>query len=438
MSSTPLNIAVVGYGTAGQTAAILLSRDGHRVEVFEQAEEPGPVGAGFLLQPVGLHVLWQMGLLDQALAHGARIERLYGETANRRAVMDMRYAGLDARLFGLGMQRGALFSLLAQAWPDVESVHRASRIVGADAEGRRIRDANGRAFGPYDLVLAADGAASCLRAEVGPAKLDRPYPWGALWCLLPQGGWEHGSELRQRYIAARKMIGLLPVGTRPGDATPRLSLFWSLRTSEFDQWQQAGITPWLDEVGALWPEVRAQMDTIDDCSRMRRASYRDAVLSRWSRGHLVLVGDAAHAMSPQLGQGVNMALMDALTLRDALRAESRIETAIARYEQERRAHVRIYQFWSRWLTPLFQSNRNLVARIRDLAFLPLGRMPGARGQMLRVLSGLQRGAFGSMQLPAEFLERLGGAAVWPSSSMATPSGANDQQGIATEAENAPP
>jgi 2-polyprenyl-6-methoxyphenol hydroxylase-like FAD-dependent oxidoreductase len=111
-------------------------------------------------------------------------------------------------------------------------------------------------------------------------------------------------------------------------------------------------------------------------------------------------------MSPQLGQGVNMALMDALVLRDALRADSPVETALARYEQERRAHVRVYQFWSRWLTPLFQSDRDLVASARDLAFLPLGRMPVARGQMLRVLSGLQRGAFGRMQLPAAFLERL--------------------------------
>jgi len=406
MVKTNLDIAVVGYGTAGQAAAILLSRDGHRVEVFEQAEKPGPVGAGFLLQPVGLHVLWEMGLLDQALAHGARIERLYGETANRRAVMDMRYAGLDSRLFGLGMQRGALFSLLAEAWPGVDAVHRSHRIVGADAEGRRIHDASGREFGPYDLVIAADGAASRLRAIVGRAKLDRPYPWGALWCLLPQGDWDHGSELRQRYIAARKMIGMLPVGTRPGDPTPRLSFFWSLRTSEFDQWQQTGVAPWLDEVGALWPEARAQMDSIDDCSRMRRASYRDAVLGRWSRGRLVLVGDAAHAMSPQLGQGVNMALMDVLALRDALRAESPVESAIARYERERRAHVRVYQFWSRWLTPLFQSDRDTVARVRDLAFLPLGRLPGGRGQMLRVLSGLQRGWIGRLRLPPVFLDKL--------------------------------
>ena len=69
--------------------------------------------------------------------------------------------------------------------------------------------------------------------------------------------------------------------------------------------------------------------------------------------------------------------------------------------------MHIYQFWSRWLTPLFQSERNVAARVRDLTFLPLGRLPGGRGQMLRVLSGLQRGWFGRLQLPEAFLERLG-------------------------------
>lgn len=53
-----LRVAVVGYGSGGQATALLLSRDGHRVEVFERVAQPGPVGAGFLLQPVGLRVLW--------------------------------------------------------------------------------------------------------------------------------------------------------------------------------------------------------------------------------------------------------------------------------------------------------------------------------------------------------------------------------------------
>ncbi|MDU1662428.1 MAG: FAD-dependent monooxygenase, partial [Stenotrophomonas maltophilia] len=118
-----LRIAVIGYGTAGQAVSILLTRDGHEVEIFERVPTPGPVGAGFLLQPSGLQVLWQMGLLDAVRAHAAPVHRLYGDTPCERAVMDMRYDGLDARLHGLGMQRGALFSLLDQARAGAGNLH---------------------------------------------------------------------------------------------------------------------------------------------------------------------------------------------------------------------------------------------------------------------------------------------------------------------------
>lgn len=402
---TPRHIAIVGYGTAGQAAAVLLSRDGHRVEVFEQAPQPGPVGAGFLLQPTGLQVLWSMGLLDAALAHGAPVRRLYGETPSGRGVMDMRYSGLDARLRGLGMQRGALFTLLAQAWPGFDSMHRGTRIAAIDGGTHRIRDAEGRWHGRFDMIIVADGSASALRSQVAVSGLDRPYPWGALWCLVPRGDWPWRDELRQRYVAARRMIGLLPVGTRPGDDTPRLSFFWSMRTAEFDAWRTGGMAAWRDEVRAIWPEA---LDLLGEASEttLARASYRDAVPRRWHRGRVVLLGDAAHAMSPQLGQGVNMALMDALSLRDALRSHDDIEAALAVYERERRRHVRVYQFWSRWLTPLFQSDRDLVARLRDAAFLPMGRMPGGRGHMLRVLSGTQHGLFGRLGLQGGFIDAL--------------------------------
>ncbi|HVI58412.1 MAG TPA: NAD(P)/FAD-dependent oxidoreductase [Luteimonas sp.] len=404
----PLHIAIVGYGTAGQAAAVLLSRDGHRVEVFEQAARPGPVGAGFLLQPSGLQVLWRMGLLDAALAHGAPVRRLYGETPEARAVMDMRYAGLDGRLFGLGMQRGALFALLAQAWPGFGSMHVDSRIEAIDDDGRRVRDARGRSHGPFDLVIAADGAASRLRGHVAARGLDRPYPWGALWCLLPRARWPWRDELRQRYVAARRMIGMLPVGTRPGDDTPRLSFFWSLPTADFERWQSRGLDAWREEVRGIWPEAEACLDGVQASVQLARASYRDAAPDRWHRGRVLLLGDAAHAMSPQLGQGVNMALLDALSLRDVLRAEDDVAVALARHERERRRHVRIYHFWSRWLTPLFQSERDFAAKLRDIAFLPLGRLPGGRGHMLRVLSGTQVGAFGRLGLQSGFVDALAG------------------------------
>lgn len=402
-----LRIAIVGYGTAGQAAAVLFGRDGHQVDVFERVPQPGPVGAGFLLQPTGLQVLWEMGLFNAALSHGARIFRLYGENARGRAVMDMRYARLDPRLFGLGLQRGALFSMLDAAWEGERRLHSGVRIVDIDEAGRTIVDDAGNRHGPFDLVVVADGAASALRARIGEVRSDRIYPWGALWRLLPSADWAWPDELQQRYVAARKMIGLLPVGTAPGDPVPRMSFFWSLPIADFEGWRTRGLRVWLEEVGRLWPQAHACLACVDDAGSLARASYRDAALRRAHRGRAVLIGDAAHAMSPQLGQGVNMALMDAMALRDALRAESRVETALDRYGRTRGAHVAIYQFWSRWLTPLFQSDRDRVAAVRDIAMKPLGDLPGGRGHMLRVLGGLQHGFFGRLALKPAFLDKLG-------------------------------
>ncbi len=399
-------VAIVGYGSAGQCAAVLLERDGHRVEVFERVPVPGPVGAGFLLQPSGLQVLWSMGLLPQVLAHGAPVERLFGDTPCGRAVMEMRYDGLDPRLVGVGLQRGALFSILADAFEGHGAMRAGLKITALEDDGRVLVDAAGGRHGPYDLVVVADGAASLLRDQVGRVRLDRPYPWGALWCLVPTAGWPHMRELRQRYVAARRMIGLLPVGTRPGDDTPRLSFFWSLPTADFAAWESGGVEAWKAEVLSLWSEIAPMLADLCEPAQLARASYRDSVLAQWHRGHAVLIGDAAHAMSPQLGQGVNMALLDAMALVSALRGHRHVPDALQAMQRERRRHVAIYQLWSRWLTPMFQSDLDMVARLRDLALRPAGRLPPGRTHMLRVLSGTQQGLFGRIALEEAFVDAL--------------------------------
>ncbi len=403
----PLRVAIVGYGTAGQAAAVLLTRDGHDITVFERVATPGPVGAGFLLQPTGLQVLWQMGLLGEVLGYGARTTRLYGDTRSGRAVMDMRYAGLDRRLCGVGLQRGALFAILESAWTHRARGLRAGRaIVSIDAGRGLLQDAAGERFGPYDLLLIADGSASTLRTMVATPRLDRPYPWGALWCLLPAAGWPHVDELRQRYQSARKMIGLLPVGSRPDDATARLSFFWSLRTDAFERWNDGGFESFRNELRELWPQAETVFSGLESPEQLARARYRDTILGQWHHGRAVLIGDSAHAMSPQLGQGVNMALLDALVVRDTLRGAGSVAEALHGYQAQRRRHVRIYQFWSRWLTPLFQSDHDRLASWRDLAFRPMGRVPGGRRQMLRVLSGTRQGLLGVLPLAGEFLDQL--------------------------------
>lgn len=400
-----LRVAVVGYGSGGQATALLLSRDGHPVEVFERVAQPGPVGAGFLLQPVGLRVLWELDLLDAALAHGVRIGRLFGETAAGRPVMDMRYAELDVRLFGLGLQRGALFQLFDAAWQSGRSLHAACAIVEVDVDAGRLVDGDGRVHAGFDLIVIADGSASSLRGQVAPAVLDCPYPWGAQWCLVDQAHWPWVDELRQRYVAARRMAGMLPVGTRPDDPVPRMSFFWSLPSAVLEGGGEAP-EQWRDALRAVWPEAAERLATTAVPHGLSPARYRDAVHRSWCRGRAVLLGDAAHAMSPQLGQGVNMALLDALALRDALRVCGKVPEALAAYQTERRSHLGVYHFWSRWLTPLFQSDRRVAPALRDALFHPLSRLPGGRGQMLRVLTGTRCGWWGTVALPAAFLDRL--------------------------------
>ncbi len=394
--SGKLRIAIVGYGAAGQAAALFLSAQGHQLSVFEQAASPGPVGAGFLLQPTGLGVLDRLGLLDDVLEKGQRIQRLYGCTANGRSVMDMRYVDHVQDFFGLGMTRGSLFTLMHDAWLGAslrhgEQLHAGVRIVRVDADGRHVIDSLGGRFGPFDLIVIADGAHSQLR-QMSPDIVRRHalYGWGAVWCLLPAENWPHADTLHQRYGGSREMIGLLPVGRRADVEGRWLTFFFSLPGEQVDAFDGDALIRMRERIRHLWPEILPLVDTIEDSSKLHRARYRDVVLRTPVSGRCVFIGDAAHAMSPQLGQGVNMALLDAQALADALAGTADMAMALQNYARMRRQHLAVYQQLSRWLTPLFQSDRQGLARWRDACFGPLGRFPLARGQMLKILTGTKK------------------------------------------------
>jgi 2-polyprenyl-6-methoxyphenol hydroxylase-like FAD-dependent oxidoreductase len=190
-------------------------------------------------------------------------------------------------------------------------------------------------------------------------------------------------------------VGFLPGQTA---AERRLSLFWSVRTPDLQQARAAGIAPLRAAFDQLWPEAGALLSGMPDLSAWRPASYRDVVLSQPFVDRVLFIGDAAHGMSPQLGQGVNMALLDARALAQALDQHTTVSAALAGYADERAAHLRIYQFLSRWLTPLFQSNLDALAWWRDLLFLPMSRLPFSRGESLKILTGIKRGWFGQMRL----------------------------------------
>ena len=387
-----MKTGIVGYGSAGQAAALFLARGGHAIEIFERSAELRPVGAGFLLQPTGLRVLDALGLGAAARACGAPIERLHGANAAGRAVMDMRYAEFAADAGGLGMTRGALFALLHERCREVAAIHTGARIASIAADGRHLIDAHGAVHGPYDLIAVADGSHSALRAQSGLLVRETLYPWGAMWCLLPADDWPHASELRQRYDGTRTMLGALPVGRRPDDAEGRrwLTFYYSLPGAAVEAFDHAALARLQREVAALWPELAERTRALDDPALLNRARYRDVVLRRPWRERVVYVGDCAHGMSSQLGQGVNMALLDAQALAEALAAHEDLAAALGDYARRRARHVAIYQFLSRWLTPLFQSDAPLLAPLRDACFGPLGRLPLAKRQMLQILAGDKR------------------------------------------------
>src|SRR5262249_50505560 len=158
---------------------------GHQVTVFERVPDPGPVGAGITLQPTGQAVLASLGLLDAIVARATRIEGLLCRRPDGRPVVDLRYADVAPWLCGFGPHRGVLFEPPLDALRPLPTVtlRRGRPVVSSpvDAGGRWLVDALGNRHGPFDLVIAADGAASALHAAAGVPVRSRLYPWGALW-----------------------------------------------------------------------------------------------------------------------------------------------------------------------------------------------------------------------------------------------------------------
>lgn len=100
-----LDVGIVGSGYAGCAAALLLERAGQRVTLYEEVLKPCGIGAGIVLQPTGMRVLAELGLLEDALSRGARLESLLCRTSNGRTLVDLRYAELGSALFGFTPMR---------------------------------------------------------------------------------------------------------------------------------------------------------------------------------------------------------------------------------------------------------------------------------------------------------------------------------------------
>ena len=384
----PADIAVVGAGPTGLAIALMLARQGRRVMIHERFATPRPVGAGFMLQPTGLHVLDGLGLTPRVEACGQRIDHIFGREARRgRVVLDVRYSDLERPRPALGIHRAAMFDILYQACLEAGVDFETDReIVAADA-GRLI-DSGGRRSAPFNLVIDASGARSAIAAGMGVERRD--LAWGALWTTVPWPGAPFDpTALEQVYLGASRMLGVLPSGILPGapDA-PLATFFWSLKTEIWSDWYDLGLPAWKDHCLRLWPELTPVMDAITDRDQMTLASYGHQTLARPVGERLAVLGDAAHSTSPQLGQGVNMGLLDARALADALARCPDLPTALDAYARARRWHVRLYQALSLGFTPFYQADGRLLPWVRDHVLGKVARLPMAPRLLAATVAGV--------------------------------------------------
>jgi len=364
-----MDIAIAGAGPAGLAAALFLSRDGHRVTIYERFDAPAPVGSGLIVQPTGQAVLAALGL-DRALELlTTPIRRLRGvDAATGRTVLDISYDDVAPGRPGRGTHRAALFSVLhdavVAAGIPIETGFVASGLE-ADGGGARITSSAGRRTPRFDLVVDASGAQSRLRSFAGGGAV-RPLPWGALWTTVDwRDGVAAADALEQRYRRASVMIGVLPLGRSQPDGPRRAALFWSLKAAEAEAVKAAGLAAFKDRVLSHWPQTAPLLEQIGDFSAFALARYGHHTLAPPVGQRLAVIGDAAHTTSPQLGQGANMALLDAAALASALRGGGELAAALQRYAALRRRHVRFFQLASLLLTPLYQSDSVLLALLRD-------------------------------------------------------------------------
>jgi 2-polyprenyl-6-methoxyphenol hydroxylase-like FAD-dependent oxidoreductase len=362
----PLDVAVLGMGVGGLAVAAMLGGRGHRVVMYDRMSAPGPVGSGFVLQPTGLEVMRRMGLHDAVAARGATIARMLGIVQpSGRTVLDVGYRDGGS---AIAIQRRALFDVLyAAAVRAGAGVEISSQIAGID-HGRRPRPefADGRTGPAFDLVIDAMGHRS------PTSDRSRQIGYGALWATVP---WDpacgfDAHTLEQRYRRATNMAGVLPVGTAAVGERPMATVFWSIRHGD-------DATDWKDRAAELWPEIAPLAMVAEPTLAAYRHHTRRAVAGTG----VVRIGDAWHATSPQLGQGANMALLDALSLSSALERED-VAEAIALHVRARRTHVAFYQALSYVLTPFYQSDGRMLPAMRDGLVAPLLRRGGVVHSMI--------------------------------------------------------
>ena len=303
----------MGAGIAGLTAALGLHRAGWSVTVLEQEPEVRTSGTAVLLHRMTVRGLGSLGVGPGLTALAVPLTGLQLRTRRARPISPSR-----APSGSVLIERSDLVGLLRDSLPE-NALVLGRPLAGGDLPGARAEAA---------LVVGADGLHSTLRhALFGPA-----YSATAVGTTVWRGTAAVTTSGLTEYWGQRRRFG---ISSRPGGGTN-----W-YATATVVPAGRASPQPHLDELRRLFGHwdgaVGATIARIDEESILRHAIQHLARrLPRYHLGNTALIGDAAHAMTPDLGRGANEAILDALSLVGELRAHDHVDRALAAYDRSRR------------------------------------------------------------------------------------------------------
>jgi 2-methyl-3-hydroxypyridine 5-carboxylic acid dioxygenase len=319
---------VAGAGFAGMTVATALAQRGWTVRVHEKDEQLRAFGAGIFLWENGLRVLKALGAYEAVM--GGAHQGLVYETRHANRVIAQRAFSLERGTRMVTMTRQHLYeAMLAAAKRAGVEFRTGSEVVGATPDGV-LTTHDGRAW-KGDLVVGADGVKSRVRQAVQIRTERRPCADGIARVLAPRcteelgpGTWDHVIDF---WAPAEKPLRILYVPCNERD-------LYLAMMAPVDDLEASAIPVRPDVWVDAFPQLEAVIRRIS--SGGRYDAYETTAVSRWSVGRVAIVGDAAHAMTPTLGQGAGTAMMNALSLAVMVQQCSSIEEALLAWETNER------------------------------------------------------------------------------------------------------
>ncbi|ACP21596.1 putative monooxygenase (plasmid) [Sinorhizobium fredii NGR234] len=322
---------IAGAGIAGLTTAAALAQKGWSVRVHERGEELREIGAGIFMWENALRVLEAIGAYDEAIDGGERNQ--YWEIRDERErLLQSGWMMQGTRLYTI--LRSQLHKALANAATraGVEIVVN-SRVSGATEDGQLLLE-NGQKL-KADLIVGADGVNSAVRNSLGLAKRVVDLQDGCGRYLIPRIP-EDAAGRSLEYWNGGRRVGVVPasrdtvylyVCCPASDHVGRLS------PPDRKSWTKS------------FPALASYIDRLTDNGRW--ASFSDVTCHSWRKGNVAILGDAAHAMSPNLGQGAGVSMQTGFVLADELSRTPEIRAALASWEARQRPVVDATQKFSR-------------------------------------------------------------------------------------------